>query len=34
MELAIIFFTDDTQLYIRVEVIDEAKHRLSNKYVT
>ena len=24
------FFTDDTQLYIRVEDIDEAKHRLSS----
>ena len=24
------FFADDTQLYIRVEDIDEAKHRLSS----
>ena len=30
MELIIIFFADDTQLYIRVEDIDEAKHRLSS----
>ena len=29
MELAITF-ADDTQLYIRVEDIDEAKHRLSS----
>ena len=30
MELAITFFADDTQLYIRVKDIDEAKHRLSS----
>ena len=30
MELAITFFADDTQLYIRVEDIDEARHRLSS----
>ena len=30
MELVITFFADDTQLYIRVEDIDEAKHRLSS----
>ena len=30
MELAITFFADDTRLYIRVEDIDEAKHRLSS----
>ena len=29
-ELVITFFVDDTQLYIRVEDIDEAKHRLSS----
>ena len=30
MELAHHFFADDTQLYIRVEDIGEAKHRLSS----
>ena len=30
MELVITFFADDTQLYIRAEYIDEAKHRLSS----
>ena len=30
MELAITFFAGDTQLYIVVEDIDEAKHRLSS----
>ena len=30
MELVITFFADDTQLYIRIEDIDEAKHRLSS----
>ena len=30
MELVTTFFADDTQLYIRVEDIDEAKLRLSS----
>ena len=30
MELVTTFFADDTQLYIRIEDIDEAKHRLSS----
>ena len=30
MELVTIFFTDDMQLYTRVEDIDEAKDRLSS----
>ena len=28
MELVTIFLADDTQLYIKAEDIDEAKHRL------
>ena len=30
MELVITYFADDTQLYIRVEDINETKHRLSS----
>ena len=32
MELVTTFFADDTQLYIKVEDIDEAKHRLSSLF--